>query len=369
MDSQWFEIDDVLKIHSPALVIYPERVKENIKRMVAVTGDATRLMPHVKTHKTKEIAEMQIQEGIHKFKCATLAEAEMLGLAGAKEVLIAYQPVGPNCNRVKELCLKYSATHFSVVVDNKESLSTFAKIIGRLEKKPGIYIDLNTGMNRTGILPDKGAEELFEFGLSHNNVRMLGFHAYDGQIHDSDLAVREEKCEAAFRAVYLLKNRLEEKHKMKLILVAGGTPTFPIHARNPEIICSPGTSVFWDYGYQNAFSDLDFLPAALLLTRVISKPAQDLICLDLGYKSVASENPLPRVKFLNHPEVTPVSQSEEHLVVNVGNSNNYKIGDPFYAIPKHICPTVALYSEAEVIINKKTAGQWKIIARNRKISI
>ncbi len=369
MEDMWFEVDNLKKIHSPALLIYPERVKENISRMISVAGDANRLMPHVKTHKIKEIAEMQIQAGIHKFKCATIAEAEMLGLAGAAEVLIAYQPVGPNCSRVKELCLKYPETLFSVIVDNIESLSTFSEIIGNPEKKPGIYIDLNIGMNRTGILPNKDAEVLFEFGLSHGNVRMMGFHAYDGQIHDSDLTVREEKCRDAFGEVYSLKKKLETKYNLNLILVAGGTPTFPIHAKTPETICSPGTSIFWDYGYQEAFPDLDFLPAALLLTRVISKPAENHICLDMGYKSVASENPLPRVKFLNHPDAIPVSQSEEHLVVKVENSNDYQIGDAFYAIPKHICPTVALYGQAEIITNKKSVGQWKIIARNRKISI
>ncbi len=369
MGNQWFEVEDLSKIHSPALLIYPERIRENIRRMIAVTGDVNWLMPHVKTHKIKEVAEMQIQQGIQKFKCATIAEAEMLGLAGAGEVLIAYQPVGPNCYRIKELCLKYPKTHFSVIVDDKESLSCFSEAINSLNIKPGIYIDLNVGMNRTGILPDRDAENLFDYGLSLRNIKMLGFHAYDGQIHDSDLGEREEKCQKAFQKVHALRKKLEKKYNLNLNLVAGGTPTFRIHAKNRESICSPGTSIFWDYGYQEAFPDLNFLPAALLFTRIISKPAENLLCLDLGYKSVSSENPLPRVKFLNHPGAIPVSQSEEHLVAEVANSAEYKIGDAFYAIPKHICPTVALYDNAEVIRDKKIAGQWKIIARSRNISI
>ncbi len=82
-------------------------------------------------------------------------------------------------------------------------------------------------------------------------------------------------------------------------LVAGGTPTFPFHARRPGVECSPGTCVLWDFGYSSRFPDLDFLQAALVLTRVISKPGARRLCLDLGQKAIASENPPPRVQFLN----------------------------------------------------------------------
>ena len=78
-------------------------------------------------------------------------------------------------------------------------------------------------------------------------------------------------------------------------VVAGGTPTFPIHARRPDVECSPGTSVFWDWSYSTILPDLDFLPAVLLLTRIVSKPGENRLCLDLGHKAVASENPPPRV--------------------------------------------------------------------------
>src|SRR5207302_169959 len=86
---------------------------------------------------------------------------------------------------------------------------------------------------------------------------------------------------------------------------AGGTPTFPIHARRADLECSPGTCVFWDASSASKLPDLSFLPAALVLTRVISKPAPDRLCLDLGHKALASEMPHPRVQFLNLPDKTP----------------------------------------------------------------
>src|SRR6266850_4177407 len=91
---QWFEIENVEEVESPALLIYPERVDENIRRMVKIAGAPEKLRPHAKTHKLAEVAARQITVGIKKFKASTIAEAEMLGRAGAAEVLLAYQPVG-----------------------------------------------------------------------------------------------------------------------------------------------------------------------------------------------------------------------------------------------------------------------------------
>ena len=76
-------------------------------------------------------------------------------------------------------------------------------------------------------------------------------------------------------------------------MVAGGTPTFPFHAQHTAHECSPGTTLLWDFGYHGSFPDLDYQHAAILLARVISKPANDCITLDLGHKAVAAENPHP----------------------------------------------------------------------------
>ncbi len=100
-------------------------------------------------------------------------------------------------------------------------------------------------------------------------------------------------------------------------IIAGGSPTFPIHARRAsDIQCSPGTFVYWDKGYGDQFPEQPFEPAALVVTRVISIRGETRLCLDLGHKSISAENELTkRVGFLNGPGLTPVGQSEEHLVV------------------------------------------------------
>ena len=83
--SEWFQITNASDVASPTLLLYPDRIRENIRGMIRIAGGPTRLRPHIKTHKLAELVQMQIEEGITKFKCATIAEAELAASAGAKE--------------------------------------------------------------------------------------------------------------------------------------------------------------------------------------------------------------------------------------------------------------------------------------------
>jgi D-serine deaminase-like pyridoxal phosphate-dependent protein len=195
----------------------------------------------------------------------------------------------------------------------------------------------------------------------------MGLHAYDGHIHTSDPVQRGEECEAAFAPVARLHEQLRILGLPARVIVAGGTPTFPFHARRPGVECSPGTTVLWDFGYSSLFPDLDFLQAALVLTRVISQPGEHRVCLDLGHKAIASENPHPRVQFLNAPSAQAIAHSEEHLVVETAPSEGSKIGDCWFGVPRHVCPTVALYQEAVVIEHGRATQRWRIEARDRRL--
>src|SRR5580692_10693814 len=112
MSTSWYEIDNIDELDTPALVVYPERVRLNIARAVAMVGNAARLRPHVKTHKSPAVTRLMLEAGIRRFKCATIAEAEMLAVAGAPDVLLAYQPVGPKVGRLLQLIRQYPSTTF-----------------------------------------------------------------------------------------------------------------------------------------------------------------------------------------------------------------------------------------------------------------
>jgi len=231
-----------------------------------------------------------------------------------------------------------------------------------------VYIDLNIGMNRTGIVPDPRAVDLYRQCSQLDGLNPVGLHAYDGHIHDKDFETRTRRCDEGFLSVKWLSEELVKKGYAEPIIVAGGSPTFPIHAQREKIECSPGTFIYWDAGYQQGLPEQPFLPAALVVSRVISHPGENLVCLDLGHKSIAAERELnSRVLFANAPELKFIGQSEEHLVAETSKQQEYKVGDVLYGMPFHICPTCALYERAFIIEEGKVTGEWKIVARDRKI--
>jgi D-serine deaminase-like pyridoxal phosphate-dependent protein len=365
----WYTIQNLDQVDSPALLVYPARIRENIELAKSRIDNVQRLRPHVKTAKIAEVVQLMQDAGIQKFKCATIAEAEMLGKAHAADALLAYQPVGPKIARLAALIRAYPHTRFSCLVDNIIAATAISEHFAAEQLRLPVWLDLNVGQNRTGIAPGAAALELYGQLHALPGLAPQGLQAYDGHLHDTDLAVRMERCNAAFETVAALAKAITDQGLPAPIIVAGGSPTFPIHAQRKDIECSPGTFVFWDWGYRQHLAEQEYHYAALVLARVISIPGEQLLCLDLGHKSVAAENPLPRVHFLNAPEAQPVSQSEEHLVVKVADTNKYPIGSVFYGVPYHICPTVALYDKAHTIVDNKYAGTWEVIARNRSIII
>lgn len=365
---EWYEIKNIETVDSPALLIYPDRVKENIRLLIEMAGSVEALRPHVKTNKMSEACQLLLDAGITKFKCATIAEAEMLGTIQAPDVLLAYQPVGPKALRLLRLVQMFPETKYAALIDNMDIAFHIAKTFAAANKKLDLYIDLNTGMNRSGIKPEN-AFELYQSCSELKSIQIVGLHAYDGHIRDTDLEERKRKSDEGFEKVETLKNSIEAFDGRKMKIVVGGSPSFPTHTHRKGVEYSPGTFIFWDWGYKHIVPDEPFEYAALLMTRINSIIDEKTFCCDLGHKAVAAENPLPRVHFLNAPNAVPKAQSEEHLSVSVDDTSIYKVGDVLYGVPVHICPTVALYAEANIVEDHSVTKQWKVIARDRKITV
>jgi D-threonine aldolase len=365
----WYLVENVADIPSPALLVYPDRVDRNIRRMIEIAGGVERLRPHMKTNKLREVVRMHLDRGITRFKCATIAEAEMAAAAGAPDVLLAYQPVGPNVQRFVHLVETFSGTRFSAVVDDEATIRALSDAAVPAGVTLNLFLDLDGGMHRTGIAPGDLALELYRLLSTLPGLHAAGLHMYDGHIHDTDLEVRRKASDEAFAHVVKMREALAAARLDVPTVVVGGTPTFPFHAARTDVECSPGTTVFWDFGYSTILPDLDFAPAVVLLTRVISRPEQNRLCLDLGHKAVASENPHPRVKLFGLEDATPVGHSEEHLVLETDRAADFPVGSPLYGVPWHVCPTVALHNEAVVIRSGRAEARWQIVARARALTI
>lgn len=368
-NDKWYLVNDANEVNSPGLLLYPDHIESNIRKMIEIAGCVDHLRPHVKTHKMAEIIKLQMKYGINKFKSATISETEMVARCGAPDILLAIQPVGPNIDRFFKLKQEFNNIKISCIADNEEVIIQLSDMSRKTGLETHVWLDINNGMNRTGVIPGEKAARLFKRIMDSPMLVAEGFHVYDGHIHEPDLSLRQTKCNDSFAPVMSLVEELGTEGIESVRIVAGGTPTFPIHAMRENVETSPGTLLLWDWGYSSSFADMDFSHAAVLLTRIISKPGKDLLCLDLGHKAVASEMPQPRIKILDIAKYAIVNHTEEHLVIRTGEANKYKIGDHLFCIPWHICPTIDRYDTVYVINDHKVTGQWNVEARKRKITL
>ena len=190
-DQHWYQLSETKTASSPALLVYPKRIEYNAALMLQIAEDPDRLRPHIKTHKMAEIIQLQLQLGIQKYKCATLAEAELLARTGAPDVLLAMQPVSIHLENFIHLIEKYPKTKFSTLVDNQESLIDFKNIALASNLIIDLWLDINNGMDRTGIKPGKEAENLYKSVYKEPLLNLRGLHVYDGHIHTADPLERE----------------------------------------------------------------------------------------------------------------------------------------------------------------------------------
>ncbi|MGI6068931.1 MAG: D-TA family PLP-dependent enzyme [Blautia sp.] len=359
------------QVISPQLVYYKDIIQKNVEQMIALAGGPERLWPHVKTHKMLEMVKLQMDYGIRRFKCATIAEAQMCGEAKAAQAVVAYPLIGPNQDRFFELKKAYPDTQFYAIEDDTEQVRLLGETAVRAGTNAALLMDVDMGQHRTGV-PFSEAAKAYREWARIPGIRMCGFHCYDGHRHETDYGVREELVKEEDRSVESIKAELEQDGLDCSIVIMGGTPSFPCHKKLTQEYLSPGTCVVQDAGYQAAYPDLAFVPGAAVLTRVISRPGECEFTLDLGTKAVASDPAGERAVLAGMEYASTVIQNEEHWVVRVPKEHKDDIppiGTVMFAIPVHICPTSALYPEVPVISQGKIADWWEVTARNRKITI
>jgi D-serine deaminase-like pyridoxal phosphate-dependent protein len=365
---KWYEIENADEVMSPSLLVYPDRIESNIKKMIEIAGGVDFLRPHVKSHKMSEIIKLQMKYGITKFKSSTIAETEMVAGCGASDIIFAKQPVGPDIDRFFRLKQEFPEVNISCIADSERVIIQLSEMARKTGLETGVWLDINSGMNRSGVAPGDKAVRLYDRIFDSPMLTAEGLHIYDGHIHEKDPLLRQKVCDESFQIVESLVEELQ-RDVGPVRIVAGGTPTFPVHARRKNVELSPGTPLLWDWGYGSSFIDLPFLHAAVLLMRIISKPAKETLCLDLGHKAVAAEMQPPRVNIFGLRRYNMSIHNEEHLVITTREADNFRTGDVMYGIPWHICPTVDRHDAVNVVNNHRVTGQWNIEARKRKITI
>ena len=371
MDAAIYQFESQDKVITPALIYYKEFIIKNIETAIRIAGDAKRLWPHTKTHKTREITELLIAHGVTRFKCATIAEAEVAASCGPTDIILAYPLVGPNAARFIALKKAFPEVRFWAIGDNLDRIRELGSAAVKADTTIDFLVDVNLGQDRTGVAIDK-VVDFYEAAAAIDGIVPDGCHCYDGHIHQSDFEVRTRLAAEIMEATTAVKQELLSKGYSCTNMVMGGTPTFPCYAQYPDVFLSPGTMFLSDYGYGSSYREMDLMPAGVVMSRVISRPTATKFTLDLGYKGVASDPEGVRGVIVGLEDIAvPVSQNEEHWIFEVTAGKEDKIphvGTEVFVIPTHICPTSALYPSVPVVENGKITEYWEIAARNRKIT-
>ena len=360
--------DDVL---TPALVVYPEAISSNIEQILRLLdGDANRWRVHVKTAKLEYALRMLAERSIRNFKCATTLELLVACRSGAKDVLVAYPMVGANARRVNEIAETYPQVRISVLAENEEQVRQWQGTC------VGVFLDINPGMNRTGIEQSHGAEVVRLVRVVRNaGLEFRGLHYYDGQYGGLEERERTAAAHAGYDSLVKVVGEVESGGATVPEVITAGTPTLPCSLsyrgfRGQKFVhrVSPGTVTYNDAtSLAQLPAEYRLRPAVLVLTRVVSRPRKDVVTCDAGHKAVSADAGVPTCVVIGHPELTPLSPSEEHLPMAVAeNAVGLEVGEALYLLPRHVCPTVNNFDCALLVRNGQIEAVERVTARGRE---
>jgi D-serine deaminase-like pyridoxal phosphate-dependent protein len=368
-----FRVPDLDNMLTPALALYPEIVASNIAcTLKLLGGDANRWRAHIKTAKLDYTLRMLIDRGVHHFKCATSLELLRACQNGAEDVLLAYPVVGANARRVMDIKKQFPQIRISALVESPEQVSQWSG------SGIGIFVDVNPGMNRTGIeiaLNARGKLVAVIRSVTDAGLEFRGLHFYDGQYGAVEQSERTRATHAGYDLLLEAVENLRSQGIDVVEVVTAGTPAFPCSLsypgfQKPSFVhrVSPGTVVYNDaVSLAQLPSTFEYAPAALVLSRVVSRPHQGIVTCDAGHKSVCADAGVPTCLVLGHPELTPLSPSEEHLPLGVKDGvPSPQIGDILYLLPRHVCPTVNNFDAALIVRRGKIEGVEPVSARGHE---
>lgn len=366
-----YRIEGVDRVMTPALALYPEIVDANIRTTLRLLGgDADRWRPHVKTAKLGFMMRRLVEHGIANFKCSTSLELSTVCEAGAEDVVVAYPMVGANARRVREVSEQFPRVLVSALVECREHIEPWRGT------RVGLFIDLNPGMNRTGIEHER-VDEIIQLARAIQDAGQIfrGLHYYDGHLSSVVLPEREAVAHRGYDRLMEIIAAFESAHIEIVEIVTAGTPAFPFtlsysdFAGGPFIHrASPGTVVYNDCSSLAELpSEYGYRPAAVVVSTVVSRPSAGRFTCDAGHKTVSADSGVPTCAVIGRPEFLPSKPSEEHLPIDVlDGSSMPMIGDALFLVPRHICPTVNNFDQALLVIEGRIVGVERVTARGRE---
>jgi D-serine deaminase-like pyridoxal phosphate-dependent protein len=354
-------------LDTPCLLIDLDIVAANITRMAALARRSrVALRPHVKTHKSAQIARMQLEAGATGICVATVGEAEVMRATGIEDILIAYNIVGDaKLARLLPLCADGGITLTADSLDVAEGYSRMAATAGRTLP---VLLEIDSGMHRTGVEPDM-AGQLGAKIAALSGLEVIGILTHAGHAHD---VTAQPEIEAVARheaaAMRQARDDLERQGIPVQVVSAGSTITAPYLSADDGITeIRPGTYVFNDLRTLEMYACTPDQIAATILATVVSV-GPDRVVLDSGNKTLTmtstEQHGFGMIK--NRPLSTFVRLSEEHGVARLrADDDELRVGDRVQVLPIHICVCVDLQQQAYGVTQGQITELIRIDAARR----
>lgn len=358
-------------LDTPTLLLDHQKLLKNISDIADFAKEqGVTYRPHIKTHKSVKIAQLQTEAGAVGVTTAKISEAEVMAAGGIKDILIAYPISSPDkINRVIKLLQK--GVQLKVSVDNTESLGYLQKGLEHTPYTLEVWIKVNSGLHRCGVEPGQEAVQLAKAIMSHSKLKLCGIfthagHSYAAKSYDEIEAIGYQEGFSVVDSA----NECEKAGIQIPIRSVGSTPTYKISGKVPGVTeIRPGNAVFFDAiqaglgvtSIENCALTLLASAVSIYKNRIIIDTGSKSLCLDKGAHGNQTVSGFGNI--IGHPEVLIDRLSEEHGVGVLLYETNLKLNDKVQIIPNHACTVVNQFNEYVVHENGKVLDVWKVDAR------
>lgn len=360
------------QLDTPSLLLNMNRLEENVQRIVDfTTTNEVNYRPHIKTHKSVDLAKMQMEKGAVGITVATVGEAEVMSAGGIDDILIAY-PVASvkKLERIEEIT---SMAKIILTIDSSEQATLINDFFERKNIQIDAWIKVNSGLNRCGVEPEETvdlAEHIKQLSaLSLQGIFTHAGHSYAATSREKIEQIATEEARAVLRSSELCERAgIHITHRS-----VGSTPTYQMSGIVDGITeVRPGNAVFFDM-VQVGLGVASIEDCALEVLSSVGSIQKNRVVIDAGSKTLnldkgahGNESITGHGYIQEYPQLTLERLSEEHGVIPLSEDvKDLRITDKLTIIPNHACTVVNLFEEYIVHRDGMIVDRWNVHARGR----
>jgi D-serine deaminase-like pyridoxal phosphate-dependent protein len=358
------------ELSTPALTIDLTVLESNLDRMAAYCREhGLGLRPHTKTHKTPEVARMQMEHGAAGLTVAKVGEAEVMAGAGHDEILIAYPIWGAEkLRRIAALAREHSIL---LSLDSEATAECLSQAASSAGATVGVLVEFDAGLRRCGVPPGPECLELARKVEKMPGLKFKGLMTFPGNIWGTEEDREKEVKSVAER----FEKALEPFRKagMEVEIVSGGSTPSALESHEIPGLTEirPGTYAYNDLNtyFQGACRLEDC--AARVVTTVVSTAVPGRAMIDAGSKTLSSDalgsGPATGHGYVvEAPDTALIKVNEEHGYLDITRSSHkFRVGEVVTVIPNHVCACVNMQDEVFLLRNGQVQGTWKVAARGK----